>query len=123
MKTVATLVDVELGEKKAPVREELDPERGARGEDVAGSRAAAEHANLGNGRVYLCKSCEQNIFIKIINKNKFIDLRREGTLSIPHFYIVPARMVGVVLSHLCMETKVYEIERHIFSMKKILNLD
>ena len=116
---MAKLVDVEFREKEAPVREELDPERGARGEDVAGSRAAAEHANLGNGRVYLCKSCEQNIFIKIINKNKFTDLRREGTLSIPHFYIVPARVVGVVLSHLCMETKVYKIE----SMKKILNLD
>ena len=60
----------------------------------------------------------KNIFIK-----KITDLRSEGTLPIPHFHIVPARVVGVVLSHLCTETKVYDIERHIFSMKKILNLD
>ena len=60
---MAKLVDVEFREKEAPVREELDPERGARGEDVAGSRAAAEHANLGNGRVYL--SCDIFLYKKI----------------------------------------------------------
>ena len=52
---MASWMDVEFGEKEAPVREELDPERGARGENVARSRAAAEHANLGNA---ICVSCD-----------------------------------------------------------------
>ena len=51
------------------VREELDPELGGGGEDVWWGGGATEESNL----------------------------RREGTLSIPHLHVVPARVVSVIL--------------------------